>query len=57
MDGAQFFKSRTGIRDESKPVVPGAKEQTLVNGSVANEKTVPVTVHGRKKSMGKGGAS
>ena len=58
VDGAQFFKSRKGIRDEGKPVVPGANErETLVNGAVANEKTVPVTVHGRKKSMGKGGAS
>ena len=55
VDGAQFYKSRQGIRDEGKPVVPGAKE-TLVNGSVAAEKTVPVTVHGRKKSMGKGGS-
>ena len=55
MDGAQFFKSRKGIRDQEKPVVPGAKE-TLVNGSVAAEKTVPVTVHGRKKSMEKGGS-
>ena len=55
VDGAQFYKSRQGIRDEGKPVVPGAKE-TLVNGSVAAEKTVPVTVHGRKKSMGKRGS-
>ncbi|KAL2042508.1 hypothetical protein N7G274_005001 [Stereocaulon virgatum] len=46
VDGAQFFKSRKGIRDEGKPLKPATNGVDMVNGS---EKMV----HGRKKSMGK----
>ena len=51
VDGAQFFKSRKGIRDEGKPLKPQANGVDMANGggSPKQEKTA----HGRKKSMGK----
>lgn len=51
VDGAQFFKSRKGIRDEGKPLKPQTNGVDMANGvgSPKQEKTA----HGRKKSVGK----
>lgn len=32
VDGAQFFKSRQGVRDSGKPLVPESKQNVVVNG-------------------------
>lgn len=54
VDGAQFFKSKKGVRDENKPLKPnGLSNGVYLNGPTspgAKETKIP---HGRKKSLGK----
>jgi len=54
VDGAQFFKSKKGIRDDGKPFKPNG----VANGVDLDEPASPgaketKVAHGRKKSMGK----
>ena len=63
VDGAQFFKSRKGVRDEGKPLKPNGVANGVVNGKTngvdvdngpasPGAKEMKIT-HGRRKSMGK----
>ncbi|KAK4697236.1 hypothetical protein P7C71_g799, partial [Lecanoromycetidae sp. Uapishka_2] len=58
VDGAQFFKSKKGIRDEGKPLQPNGVSNGISNGVDLNGPASPgaketKVAHGRKKSMGK----
>ena len=53
VDGAQFFKSRKGVRDEEKPFRPNGVNGVYLDGQDSEGTKEVKTVHGRKKSMGK----